>query len=176
MISYPIRTLDIFHYEEIVSLWVRCGLTYRPYGRDSREAMKQVLASTVRTTAYKSNQVTLSARESKELLSITEGGQLVALQVEAKGVDPDYPWLFIVLDGNIVYHYSLPFNKLYSWYNGDNVKVRICEWDTTNDVYVIEIRDPLKWTSSLKVRIQNTHGSGASMTATGDILYEKAGV
>ena len=37
--KYPIRNLDISDYDEMISLWQRCGLQHRPYGRDSRESL-----------------------------------------------------------------------------------------------------------------------------------------
>lgn len=37
--EYPIRHLDTSDYDDLIDLWSRCGLSYRPKGRDSREAM-----------------------------------------------------------------------------------------------------------------------------------------
>jgi GNAT superfamily N-acetyltransferase len=38
--EYPIRHLDSSDYDNLIDLWTRCGLSYRPKGRDSREAMR----------------------------------------------------------------------------------------------------------------------------------------
>ncbi len=40
--EYLIRHLDSTEYDQLVDLWSRCGLTYRPNGRDSREAMTNI--------------------------------------------------------------------------------------------------------------------------------------
>jgi ribosomal protein S18 acetylase RimI-like enzyme len=37
--EYLIRHLDSTDYDQLVDLWTRCGLEYRPKGRDSYEAM-----------------------------------------------------------------------------------------------------------------------------------------
>jgi len=37
--DYIIRPIDKYDYDDLVTLWTRSGLEYRPGGRDSREAM-----------------------------------------------------------------------------------------------------------------------------------------
>lgn len=37
--DYLIRHLDATDYDHLIDLWTRCGLSYRPKGRDSREVM-----------------------------------------------------------------------------------------------------------------------------------------
>lgn len=37
--EYPIRHLDVSDYDDIIALWSRAGLKFRPKGRDSREVM-----------------------------------------------------------------------------------------------------------------------------------------
>ncbi len=39
--EYAIRPISSDEYDALVSLWGRCGLTYRPRGRDSFENMKK---------------------------------------------------------------------------------------------------------------------------------------
>jgi len=41
--EYLIRHLDITDYDQLIDLWSRCGLEYRPKGRDSYEAMASEL-------------------------------------------------------------------------------------------------------------------------------------
>ena len=40
--EYLIRHLDAADYDQLIDLWARCGLSHRPKGRDSREAMEAV--------------------------------------------------------------------------------------------------------------------------------------
>ncbi len=40
--EYLIRHLDATDYDQLIDLWARCGLSYRPRGRDSHEAMEAV--------------------------------------------------------------------------------------------------------------------------------------
>lgn len=42
--EYPIRHLDVSDYDDIIALWSRAGLKFRPRGRDSREAMSREFA------------------------------------------------------------------------------------------------------------------------------------
>lgn len=42
--DYPMRHLDVSDYDDIIALWSRAGLKYRPRGRDSREAMSSEFA------------------------------------------------------------------------------------------------------------------------------------
>ncbi|PKK84019.1 MAG: hypothetical protein CVT49_05175 [candidate division Zixibacteria bacterium HGW-Zixibacteria-1] len=42
--DYPMRHLDVSDYDDIIALWSRAGLKYRPNGRDSREAMSPEFA------------------------------------------------------------------------------------------------------------------------------------
>lgn len=37
--KYQIRKLTIDDYDDLLTLWDRCGLSYRPQGRDTREAI-----------------------------------------------------------------------------------------------------------------------------------------
>ena len=39
--EYLYRRLDVTDYEELVSLWRRSGLSFRPRGRDTKEAMSK---------------------------------------------------------------------------------------------------------------------------------------
>jgi GNAT superfamily N-acetyltransferase len=39
--EFLIRPLDFSDYDEVINLWVKSGLPYRPKGRDSREAMEK---------------------------------------------------------------------------------------------------------------------------------------
>jgi len=41
---YPIRHLNPDDYDELIRLWSICGLTHRPKGRDSREAIDEQFA------------------------------------------------------------------------------------------------------------------------------------
>jgi len=36
-LTYDVRKLNIHDYDQLIGLWDRCGLPYRPKGRDSRE-------------------------------------------------------------------------------------------------------------------------------------------
>ena len=38
--EYMIRPIEYCEYDDLINLWGRAGLTYRPNGRDSREAMQ----------------------------------------------------------------------------------------------------------------------------------------
>ena len=38
--EYMIRPIDYCEYDDLINLWGRSGLTYRPHGRDSRETMQ----------------------------------------------------------------------------------------------------------------------------------------
>jgi GNAT superfamily N-acetyltransferase len=44
--EYLIRHLDSTDYDQLVELWARCGLTYRPAGRDSQAAMTDMFRRT----------------------------------------------------------------------------------------------------------------------------------
>ena len=37
--SFPLRKLTPSDYDDLIALWKRCGLPYRPEGRDTREAI-----------------------------------------------------------------------------------------------------------------------------------------
>jgi hypothetical protein len=38
-LDYEIEKLTAEHYKKITDLWLKCGLSFRPHGRDSREAI-----------------------------------------------------------------------------------------------------------------------------------------